>query len=175
MSMTKRETTWYTAFKAMGSLLDGWKENAEWLDRRLPTRIFYEAVGNTTTPYVSKKALNSKPSNCTWDHFAMPQWIGRMIMDEGDIYLQDFEKFKEIASFASQTIKVTKEENKRLSLQTSEIAKIDGVNIFIETSIKDKYAQAGILLWTDSDGYIEGFPLDIPQEILDYEKQFVKE
>lgn len=171
--LTNREKTWYTAFVAMKALLDAWKENAEWLDRRLPTRIFYEAVGNTITGYVSKGALDN-PQSTTQDHFAMPQWIGRFLMDEGDVYLNDFDKFKEIASFASQTIKVTKTENKQLSLQTSEISKIDGVEIFIETSIQDKYEQAGIMLFHKKYGYLDDFPLDIPSEILEYEAQFLR-
>jgi hypothetical protein len=171
--LTDREKTWYSAFKAMGSLLTAWKENAEWLDRRFPTRMFYEAVGKTVTGYVSKAALDN-PKSTTHDHFAIPQWIGRFIMDNGDVYLNDFDKFKEIASFAAQTIKVTKEENKKLSLQTSEISKIDGVEVFIQTSITDKYNEAGILLWDDKKGYLTEFPITIPQEILDYEAQFLK-
>jgi hypothetical protein len=110
----------------------------------------------------------------TDDHFAVPQWIGRFIMDNGDVYLSDFEKFKKIYIFASQTIKVTKEENIKLSSQTSIIAEIDGIKTFIEISIKDKYHKAGILLWSDKEGYVDKFPIDIPQEILDYEEQFLK-
>lgn len=171
--LTNREKTWKSAFIAMSSLLESWKNNDPDLCRRLPTRIFYEAVGNTKTGYKSQNATNN-PSMTTDDHFAMPQWIGRFIMDNGDVYLSDFEKFKKICIFASQTIKVTKEENKKLSLQTPIIKEIDGINTFIEISMKDKYHKAGILLWCDKDGYVDEFPIDIPQEILDYEEQFLK-
>ena len=171
--LTDREKVWYTAYVAMRALLDAWKEDADWLDRRLPTRIFYEAVGATKTGYVSK-AARRYPSETTDDHFAMPQWIGRFIMDNGEVYLTDFEKFKEICIFAAQTIRVTKAENKKLSLQTSTIAEIDGINTFIETSVKDKYDEAGILLWSDKEGYLDEFPLDIPKEILEYESLYLR-
>ena len=170
--LTDREKTWKTAYKAMGSLLANWKNNSPDLCRRLPTRIFYEAVGSTKTGYISKGAIDN-PKSVTHDHFAMPQWIGRFIMDNGDVYLTDFDKFKEIAYFASQTIKVTKEENKRLSLQTSEISKIDGKTVYIETSINNKYRDANILLWDDKEGYLTEFPIEIPDEILEYEYQFL--
>ena len=170
--LTDREKTWKTAFKAMFALLEDWKNNETEFCRRTPTRIFYDAVGKTKTGNKSKKATR-KSAETTDDHFAIPQWIGRFIMDNGDIYLTDFEKFKEICIFAAQTIKVTKKENKMLSLQTSTIAEIDGINTFIETSIKDKYSKAGILLWSDKEGYLDEFPIEIPQEILDYEKPYL--
>jgi hypothetical protein len=36
------------------------------------------------------------------------------------------------------------------------------------------YNEAGILLWDDKKGYLTEFPITIPQEILDYEAQFLK-
>jgi|TARA_B110000285_G_C15079234_1_gene592509 hypothetical protein len=171
--LTDREKTWKTAFKVMFALLEDWKNNDPDLCRRLPTRIFYEAVGNAKTGYTSKAAADNL-SESTDDHFAMPQWLGRFVMDNGDVYLTDFQKFKEICIFAAQTIRVTKAENKKLSLQTSTIAEIDGINTFIETSVKDKYDEAGIVLWSNKEGYLDEFPLDIPEEILEYESQFLR-
>ena len=91
--LTDREKTWKTAFKVMFALLEDWKNNDPDLCRRLPTRIFYEAVGNAKTGYTSKAAADNL-SESTDDHFAMPQWLGRFVMDNGDVYLTDFQKFK---------------------------------------------------------------------------------
>jgi hypothetical protein len=172
---SSRDKTLWSAFVSMGSLYEGWVNGDERACRRLPTRIFYEAVGKTITGYKSRKATqaNSQKNN-TDDHFAMPQWIGRFIMDNGHIYLKDFDRFKEIAVFAAQTIRVTKKENRILSLQTSEISAIDGVNVFIETSVRDKYKKAGIMLWDKKEGWIDDFPIIIPEEILIYERQFLR-
>ena len=172
--MTNREKIIKTTFDNMKLMLS--KYNSDNYDKRSVHRLYYESIqrhGHIFTNYVSKNAMK-KSTNTTYDHFSIPQWIGRFIMDNSDVYLSDFEKFKDIFKFSLQTIKVTKEENKKLSSQTPVIKEIDGIKTFIEISIKDKYNKAGILLWCDKDGYVDEFPIDIPQEILDYEEQFLK-
>ena len=99
-------------------------------------------------------------------------------MDEGDIYLKDFAKFREITEFASQTIKVTKKENTELAKQSSVISEIDGKNVFIETPLQDKYAEAEIFpLYHKKNGigYVYEFPIDFPPELLEYERKFLRE
>lgn len=173
--MTNREKIIKTTFDNMNSMLPKYKKNSDY-DKSSVHRLYYESIqrhGHIFTRYVSKNAMK-KSTNTTYDHFTIPQWIGRFIMDNDDVYLSDFEKFKDIFKFSLQTIKVTKEENRKLSSQTPVIKKIDGINTFIEISIKDKYHKAGILLWGDKEGYVDEFPIPIPQEILDYEEQFLK-
>lgn len=174
--MTNREKIIQTTYEHMNLILPIYKENPDWYDKRSVHRLYYDSIlrhGHRFTGYVSKNAMK-KSTNTTYDHFPIPQWIGRFIMDNGDVYLSDFEKFKDMFKFSLQTIKVTKEENRKLSLQTPIITNIDGINTFIEISIKDKYDKADIMLWCDKDGYVDEFPIPIPQEILDYEEQFLK-
>jgi len=174
--MTTEEKRLNTAFLIMGSMLEKWKNNDPSIDRRYITRCYYEAVGKKSTGWVSKKAMEPN-AKTTHDHFATPQWIGRFIMDEGDIYLKDFEKFKEITEFASQTIKVTKKENTELAKQSSVISEIDGKNVFIETSLQDKYEEAKIFpLYHKKSGigFVFDFPIDFPPGLLEYEKKFLR-
>jgi hypothetical protein len=156
-------------------MLPKYKKNPDY-DKSSVHRLYYDSIQrhrHRFTGYVSKNAMK-KNANTTYDHFSMPQWIARLILDNDDVYLSDFEKFNDIFKFSLQTIKVTKEENKKLSSQTPVIKKIDGIKTFIEISIKDKYDKAGIMLWSDKEGYVDKFPIPIPQEILDYEEQFLK-
>jgi len=172
--MDSREQALHTIFGLMRSVLEQWKNNDEKLNRRLITRCYYEAVVNKSTGFVSREAMEPN-AKTTDDHFATPQWIGRFIMDEGDIYLKDFEKFKEITEFVSQTIKVTKKENTKLAKQSSVISEIDGKNVFIETSLQDKYKEAGIFpLYHKKNGFVHYFPIDFPPDLLEYEKKFLR-
>lgn len=176
--MTKRDRTFYTAFCSMRGLYEDWKDDSQMICRRTITRFFYEAVANISTGYVSVAAKNAKSNERTQDHFAGPQWIGRFIMDNGHIYLEDFTKFKKIAEFASQTITVTKKENTILRDQTSVISDIDGVSVFIETPMLEKYKEAGIVLthkeFEKQPAHKWDFPLEVPQELLDYESKFLR-
>ena len=175
--MTTEEKRLNTAFLIMGSMLEKWKSNDPSIDRRYITRCYYEVVGKKSTGWVSREARKDN-AKTTDDHFATPQWIGRFIMDEGDIYLKDFAKFREITEFASQTIKVTKRENTELAKQSSVISEIDGKNVFIETSLQDKYQEAKIFpLYHKKNGigYVYEFPIDFPPELLEYERKFLRE
>ena len=171
---------WRKAWETPGVLGDD--------ERRIVTRLFYDTIGVTATGYESleyKKLRDSGQmkkggrSLVTKDHYMTPQWIARMIMDLADIYLEDFDKFIWLVEQASQTIWVTVKENDELRGQSGVISKYDGINHFIEVSVKDKYAKAGIILdhkeFDKRPKRLKEFPEHlIPQEVLDYERQFLR-
>lgn len=174
--LTIREEVWYEQFDLMQHKLERWKNGLiSKSGMRHICRCFYESIGKTKTGWESQQAL-LKDSKTTDDHAFIPQFIGRMIMDMGDVYLTDFNKYKELCEFACQTIKVTKSENNLLSKQTPTIMDLGDGYTFLECSIQDKYDELGITLWNKELGTfaMDGFPITVPQEILDYEAQFLK-
>jgi hypothetical protein len=133
--------------------------------------------------YITENALLEKRSNPKWtickDHCYSPQFIARMIMDNPDIYLTDYDKFKEIFLIACTTIDITSDENRRLSLLTSN--KAGDFKIYVPTDKKYQHLDIRLLRrnygrnWynTPTD-YVSNY-IETPQEILDYEKQFLVE
>lgn len=176
-TLTSRETVWYEQFDLMKNKLERWKAGLISKEgMRHICRCYYESIGSQRTGWSSINSTLPDAKNC-YDHVFIPQFIGRMIMDLGDVYLTDWEKYKELCKFACMTIKVTKTENNKLSKQTPTIMNLGDGYTFLQCSIQNKYDELGITLWNKEKGTYEmdGFPITVPQEILDYEAQFLND
>jgi len=141
------------------------------------TRSFYEQVfssGYDHNGYISEDALNN-PKQQTQDHYLSPQFIGRMIMDNAEIYLNDYTLFENLFWIARSTIVVTKEENKRLSMLTDN----DGMDYKVYVPTDQKYKHLGIKLYRKKGTFWKtSVPLDnniipAPLDLLNYEKKFL--
>jgi hypothetical protein len=158
-----------------------WGTSQEW-DRAI-SRDFYLGVFDSGNPnpsgYISEEAFVNKMSNkkTVYDHCYSPQFIGRMIMDNQEIYLTDYEKFKEVFWYACRTIIVTQKENESLSYLTTNDK--DGFKVHVPTNMK--YNHLGINLYEREQGkvhwkYVLPLPtnvLDVPEELLEYEKRYL--
>ncbi|MBT7337359.1 hypothetical protein HN801_01485 [Candidatus Peregrinibacteria bacterium] len=119
------------------------------------TRLAYEEVFSSgNDPYalelISERALALKPAQRCQDHYLSPQFlVGRMIMDNQEKYLDDYDKFKDIFFLARRTITVTKTENSALSTLTYNRGGYDGYEIYVPTD--KKYDKIGISLLTKTD------------------------
>lgn len=149
------------------------------------TRVFYITVFDCGTPnptgLISENALNNKlaKKKTVSDHYLSPQFICRMIMDNSDVYLNDYEKFKDLFWLATQTIVVTQQENDNLAALTEN----DGLKYTVKVPTNKKYNHLGIKLYRRPEGtnrWLNSVPiqsnvLGVPKELLDYEKQFLVE
>ena len=188
--MSKLENTLRECHRFYSTNIHHWKD-VNLYDPRLWTRTFYEALQNTTDSGwrtetaqdykdEKKKDANGKPL-ITKDHFMMPQLYGQFLLDNWHL-VENVDDFIEWSLLGTQIIYTTKEENIQLSLQSpkgnSGFYGLKTGKTFLKYSIKDKYKVLGLKLWNEKEGtYNIGgeFPIDIPQEYLDYEKQFLKE
>ena len=98
-------------------------------------------------------------------------------MDNAEVYLMDYDKFREVFISSCTKIKVTKSENRRLQ-QLTENKRGEMYKVFVPTD--KKYEHLGIKLykrpenkvrWTDAQPTDENVTF-LPQ-LLDYEKQFI--
>jgi len=163
-----------TAFGALQSSIENWG-NPDFF--RPITRSFYEQVfssGYEHSGLISEKALNN-PKQRTDDHCLSPQFICRMIMDNPDIYLSDYDIFENLFFLAKTTNKVTKSENKQLSKLTSNNT-ID-YKVYVPTNLK--YQHLGIKLYRKTGAQwktaveCEDNIIPAPSDLLEYEKRFL--
>ena len=181
--MEKWEVYAEGTFNNMRSNAHNWNRSFD--DRRKISRDFYYGVFDAKNPFptnmISEQALDNqlqgKTNLNTWDHYHCPQFVGRMIMENQERYLQDYELFKAIFGVCTQQIRVTKKENEQLSALTDPDR--EGYKVLAPTNLK--YQQLGIKLyrrrdgkklWKDSDP-IETNVLEIPEDLLEYEKQYL--
>lgn len=185
-SMTKSKKNWRayceTAFNALQSNIKNWGDPEF---SRPITRLYYISVfdcGNSCNPtgLISEQALKNKKKKkkVVGDHYLSPQFICRMIMDNPDKYLQDYSTFEEIFFLSTQTIVVTQQENDSLAALT----KNDGESYVVKVPTDKKYSHLGIKLyqkpnntpfWKNSVPVDKEYILDVPQELLEYEKKFL--
>lgn len=147
------------------------------------TRIYYIGVFDSGIPnptgLISENALKNKSvkKKVVHDHCLSPQFISRMILDNPDVYLTSLDKFQEIFLLSCQTIVVTAEENLELSYLTSN----DGDTYEVKVPTHLKYNHLGIKLYKRPDNAvrwnksvaIDSNILDVPNELKEYEKQFL--
>lgn len=158
-----------------------WGESHAW--NRSITRDFYLGVWDSGNPnptgLISEDAYVQKMNGgkTTDDHCFSPQFIGRMIMDNQEIYLKDYQKFEEIFWTSCKTIIVTPQENVKLSRLTSH--KDDGYKVLVATHMK--YNHLNIKLYKRQTGKnewkysqpIESNILEVIPELVEYEKQYL--
>ena len=163
-----------TCFNALNSNIDNWG-NPDFF--RPITRSFYEQVfssGYNHTGLISENAMNN-PTKRTHDHCLSPQFICRMIMDNSDIYLDNYDIFENLFYLARTSICITKKENKQLSLLTEN----KGIDYKVHIPTNLKYQHLGIKLyqktgarWKDAVEYGDNI-IPAPADLLDYEKRFL--
>jgi hypothetical protein len=180
------ETYCLIAFNALKANLDLWRSKPNDKDvLRGVTRPYYDLVHALSIPsgYITISALNEKRKDSKWvlcrDHCYSPQFIARMIMDRADIYLENYDKFRELFYISCKTIDITPEENRALSLLTSN--QNGNYKIYVPTD--KKYQHLNIQLvkrnygrnWYQKPVDSVSNYIQTPQELLDYEKQFLTE
>lgn len=180
------ETYCLIAYNAMRSNLYLWKSKPNDKDvLRGVTRPYYDLVHSLSIPsgYITVNALQEKQNDSQWilckDHCYSPQFIGRMIMDHSEIYLEDYEKFRQLFYKSCTTIDITPEENRKLSLLTSN----QNGNYKILVPTDKKYQHLNIQLvkrnygrnWYHKPTDPVSNYIETPEELLHYEKQFLIE
>ena len=180
------ETYGRIAFNALKANVGEWFANRNCKNTvRATTHSFYNTVHSLSIPsgLISVNAVKKKNKEPEWaltkDHCYSPQFVGRMIMDNSDLYFSNYELYRQLFLTACTTIIITPEENRALSFLTS-----NRNNEFVIKAHTDvKYKKQNIQLlrralgpkWytkpMDSvDNYIE-----TPVELLEYETQFLVE
>ena len=164
-----------TTFDSLRANIDNWGDPDFF---RPITRIFYIGVFDCAQVnhmgLISEAALNN-PKERTHDHCLSPQFIGRMVMDNPETYLEDYETFEWLFWLACSTITVTKDENKRLSLLTDN----DGTDykVYVPTNMKYKhldiklYKKSGSR-WKDAIRYYDN-EIPAPKDLLEYDRKFL--
>ncbi len=174
------------AFNGLKANLYMWKSRPDDKDvLRGVVRPYYDLVHSLSIPtgYITTRALGEKRNDKYWvickDHCYSPQFIGRMIMDNSEIYLEDYEKFKEIFYISCTTIDITPEENRKLSQLTSN--RNDGFKIYVPTDKKYQHLNIELVernygtAWYNKPANPVSNYIQTPQELLNYEKQFLTE
>ena len=166
------------SFASYQATKDNWG-NPDW--SRFLTRIFYNSMfgaGTNPTGYISEKALQNKlnKKKTCQDHYLSPQFMGRMILDNQEKYLSDYETYKQIFELACSTVEVTVEENSILRQFTSNTD--NNYKVYVPTD--EKYEKAGIKLYKRPEGkkywrYAQPTQekLYFPDDLIVYEKQFL--
>lgn len=135
----------YNTLKANAYL---WTSDMDSVTESMITHLYYDLV---FACYQDDIKLSTFPKNVkfdakihTHDHFLRPQTICKYIMDNKNVYLEDFKKFAEVFNSCRQVIRCTKKENKELSNQTK-----NGGGY-----TQDQYKNAGIRLY-DNNGILD--------------------
>lgn len=158
-----------------------WGKSKEW-DRAI-TRDFYLGVFDSGNPnfsgLISESALNNKlnKKKTTNDHCYSPQQVGRQVMDQQDIFLENYTKFKNLFFYCTRQIVVTQKENDELSYLTQNDE--NGFRLLCPTHLK--YKQLGIKLYQRPEGKVRwnsAMPVDcniieVLPEHTEYEKKFL--
>jgi len=164
-----------TTFNSLGANVDNWG-NPDFF--RPITRLYYIGVFDcgqvNHLGLISEDAINY-PKERTFDHCLSPQFIGRMIMDNPDKYLSDYDIFENLFWLSCSTITVTKNENKRLSMLTEN----DGVDyrVYIPTNLKYRHLRIKLYQkngtrWSDAIECDDNI-IPAPSDLLEYEKKFL--
>ena len=113
-----------------------------------------------------------KNKRATRDHILSPQFVARMIYDQPEIWLSEYEKFKQLFFICCQTIQITRTENDVLKNFTSN----NNNNFVILVPTLRKYEEAGIRLYDQTQTrFVQNniFEELVPEELTDYEKQYL--
>jgi len=165
-----------TAFNSLRANVKHWTDPDFF---RPITRMYYMGVqscgdGINHLGWISEQALINSGER-TRDHCMSPQFIGRMIMDNSDKYLSDYDIFENLFWLSCSTITVTKKENKQLS----NLTKNDGGNYVVYIPTNLKYQHLGIKLYRKTGAQwktaveCEDNIIPAPSDLLEYEKKFL--
>lgn len=174
--MKKWEDFAQSAFDSMKAGLYRWTPDASSSTIRSLTRLLYDQVfccgEPNKTGYISLAAMENKKNKksvCT-DHCLSPQFVARMIYDNPDVWLNDFEKFKVLFYQCCLTIKVTSEENTKLSKLTENV----NGSFTVHVPTHKKYDYLGIKLFHPEKGFVNNiFDELVPPELVEYEEKYL--
>ena len=165
-------------------VLDFWKKNRNKTDAvRSVTRPFYDLVHSLSVPsgFITERALEKKRNDPTWtlcrDHCYSPQFIYQMLMDNHEVYVNDYEKYFQIFKIACTTIDILSEQNKSLSLLTSN--RNGKYCVYVPTDKKYQYLDIKLVkrnygrMWYKLPADSVSNYIDTPKELLEYEKNFL--
>ena len=178
------ETYCRIAFNALKANVDEWfsKRNCKDTTRAI-THSFYNTVHSLSIPsgLISVQAVEKKRQEPEWalckDHCYSPQFVGRMIMDNSDKYLNDYDLYRELFIMACTTIIVTPEENRSLSFLTSN--RNNEFKIYAHTDQKYQHLNIQLLekaeglKWYNKDMKPASNYIETPTELIEYETQFL--
>ena len=163
------------SYKAMKGVFPLWKDASSHTIRGM-TRLLYDpvfccgAVNQTGLTSVSALMEKTKP---TLAHCLSPQFVARMIYDQPDIWLSEFDKFYDLFLKCCQTIEVTSKENNLLRGLTKNR---DG-KLTVKVPTIEKYNYTNIKLYDEDEGVITDmskiFESIVPKELTEYEKQYL--
>jgi len=131
-------------------------------------RVFYDHVADIRSGWVSKNYMHTddKFKYTTYDHMNKPQFGGKFLMDNPDIWYGSFDEFLNWAMLFSRVIGVTKVENTKLRVATQHIP------------LEETYASIGIELFQEGGIGYDATPYDpfkdLPEIFKDYQKEYLK-
>ena len=145
----------------------------------------YEAAANIKSGFITPKALSilndkmldrkEKTELTTNEHIFSPQTRGYFICDMWfELFSNNLDYFFKEMTLLSTTIISTVEENNIFKKFTINSKETEG-RIRLRVKTEDRYPAAGVhQLWSTKDGrYINGFPFDLSDEFLKYEKDYL--
>ena len=159
--------------------IDYWNKK---INERASTRGFYESAHSCSiaTGLITESAYESlvDGGTCTKDHVYRPQFVCRFMLDNHEKF-QHFDDFLPWWLMCCSTVMVTKKQNKELS--------IEGTNnnedkFILKSRTDEQYSKMGLDLYSHSkesrwvNRTIEPVSnvIIVPQELLDYEKQYME-
>lgn len=166
-------------------VLKMWRTNRKDHDVvRAITRPFYELVHSFSIPsgFITEQALLNKRNDIQTvickDHCYSPQFVYQMLMDNHEQYADDYDKYREMFKRLCTTIEVLPDENRMLSLLTSN--RNGKYTVHVPTD--RKYQHLGIQLVKRNRGRgwyklpIERVSnyIETPAELLEYESHFLE-
>lgn len=147
------------------------------------TRPFYDLVHSLSVPsgLITERAVEKKRKDPKWvlcrDHCYSPQFIYQMLMDNHQLYVNDYDKYFNIFRKACTTIDILSEENRSLSLLTSN--RNGKYKVYVPTDKKYQYLDIKLVernygrMWYNLPTKSASNYIETPQELLDYEKKFL--
>ena len=153
--------------------------------RRPMSRDFYEHLLSKPSGFITKAAkdiLNdslldtvSKKALVTADHVLSGQtWGTFVIANYEELFEDNFSAYVKECLTASQTVITTVEENNRCKSFTVN-DETTGDTLRLRVPTEKRYEAAGIKkLWDKNNGkYITGFPFELSDEFLDFQKEYL--
>ena len=143
----------------------------------IDTKFWISAVDSSLTATAKFEFFIFKSSSLILDFSPTdtalsPQFVARMIYDQPEIWLSEYEKFKQLFFICCQTIQITRTENDVLKNFTSN----NNNNFVILVPTLRKYEEAGIRLYDQTQTrFVQNniFEELVPEELTDYEKQYL--
>lgn len=160
-----QEKVCYTCFHRMKATFYMWRDPQ--FKQRALWREFYIQISTIRSPWKSVKSVEKDYANekdrIVDEHWSTPELVGKFILDNADVYLEDYDKFRDLYITCSQTIQTLHSENLLLREQK-------------DVPVLEKYKEAKIDLIGPHNEvrlYDELFPFTLPEELIEYDKKLI--